>query len=128
MVLNYIWVGFFLIAAVIALFRLIIFGDLEVFPDLVASTFDMSGTAFELALNLTGIITLWMGLMRIGERAGLVEILAKIAGPLMYRIFPEVPKGHPAMVPIIMNISANLLGLDNAGTPLGLKAMKELQE
>lgn len=128
MVLNYIWVGFFLIAAIIGLAKLIFFGDTEVFPGLVAATFDMSDTAFNLALNLTGIITLWMGLMRIGEKSGLVALLAKVAGPLMYRIFPDVPKGHPAMVPILMNISANMLGLDNAGTPLGLKAMRELQE
>jgi spore maturation protein SpmA len=127
MAMNRIWSGFFLIAAVIALFRLVVFNDVEVFPDLVAATFDMSETAFRLALGLTGILTLWMGFMRIGEKSGMVEILARFAGPLMERIFPEIPKGHPAMAPIIMNISANMLGLDNAGTPLGLKAMKELQ-
>ena len=128
MVLNYIWIAFFIIAFVIALFRLVFMGDTEVFPAMMNSTFDTSKTAFEIALGLTGILSLWLGILKIGEKAGAVQILAKIVQPLFTRLFPEIPKGHPVMGTMLMNISANMLGLDNAATPMGLKAMKQLQE
>ena len=128
MVLNYIWVAFFLLAFVTGLVKLVFFGDMEVFPAMMNATFDMSKTGFETSLYLTGVLTLWMGLMRIGEKGGMVTILAKLVAPLFVRIFPDVPRNHPAYGSIIMNLSANMLGLDNAATPMGLKAMKELQE
>jgi spore maturation protein SpmA len=128
MVLNYIWVAFFLIALVVGLVRLIFFGDTAIFTNLVNSTFDMSKAGFEIALGLTGVLTLWMGLMKIGELGGAIGILAKVARPFFQRLFPEVPRDHPAHGSIIMNFAANMLGLDNAATPLGLKAMQELQE
>jgi spore maturation protein SpmA/spore maturation protein SpmB len=128
MVLNYIWVGFFLIAFVVALIKLIAFGDTTVFPALIQSTFTNAKTGFELAIGLTGVMTLWLGLMRIGEMGGMVPILSRFVGPFFSRLFPEIPKNHPATGSIIMNFSANILGLDNAATPLGLKAMNELQE
>jgi spore maturation protein SpmA/spore maturation protein SpmB len=128
MILNYIWVSFFLIAFVVSLVKLIFFQDVEVFPQMLQSTFDMAKTGFEISIALTGVMSLWLGLMKIGERAGIVPILSKLVGPFFSRLFPEVPKDHPATGSIIMNFSANILGLDNAATPLGLKAMKELQE
>ena len=128
MVLNYIWVAFFILAFVTGLVKLIFFGDMEVFPAMMNATFDMSKTGFETSLYLTGVLTLWMGLMRIGEKGGMVNILARLVAPLFVRIFPDVPRNHPAYGSIIMNLSANMLGLDNAATPMGLKAMKELQE
>ncbi|SKC83098.1 nucleoside recognition domain-containing protein [Ohtaekwangia koreensis] len=128
MVLNYIWVSFFLIAFVVSLVKLIFLQDVEVFPQMLQSTFDMAKTGFEISIALTGVMSLWLGLMKIGERGGIVPILSKIVGPFFSRLFPEVPKDHPATGSIIMNFSANILGLDNAATPLGLKAMKELQE
>src|SRR5688572_33094293 len=128
MVLNYIWVGFFLIAFVVALVKLIVFQDMEVFPRMLQSTFDMAKTGFEISIGLAGVMTLWLGLMKIGERGGMVAILAKVVGPFFSRLFPEVPRDHPATGSIIMKFSANMLGLDNAATPLGLKAMKELQD
>jgi len=128
MTLNYIWVGFFLIAFVVALAKLIFLQDLQVFPALLASTFDMAKTGFELSLYLTGVMSLWLGLMKIGEKGGMVAILSRVVGPFFSRLFPGVPKDHPANGSIIMNFSANILGLDNAATPLGLKAMQELQE
>lgn len=128
MVLNYIWLSFFLIAFIVALVKLIFFGDLEVFPEIVNSTFDMSKTGFEISLYLTGVMSLWLGLMKIGEEGGMVRILSRLIGPFFSRLFPEIPKDHPANGAIIMNFSANILGLDNAATPLGLKAMKEMQE
>lgn len=128
MVLNYIWVGFFLIAFVVGLIKLIFFGDVDVFPAMIQSTFTNAKTGFEIAIGLTGVMTLWLGLMRIGEMGGMVPILSKLVGPFFSRLFPEVPKNHPATGSIIMNFSANILGLDNAATPLGLKAMNELQE
>ena len=128
MVLNYIWVAFFLLAFVTGLVKLVFFGDMEVFPAMMNATFDMSKTGFETSLYLTGVLTLWMGLMRIGEKGGMVNILARLVAPLFVRIFPDVPRNHPAYGSIIMNLSANMLGLDNAATPMGLKAMKELQE
>jgi spore maturation protein SpmA len=128
MVLNYIWVGFFIIAFIIALIKLIVFNDATVFPAMLQATFDSAKTGFEISIGLTGVMTLWLGLMQIGERAGMVPILSKIVGPFFARLFPEIPKNHPATGSIIMNFSANILGLDNAATPLGLKAMNQLQE
>ena len=128
MVLNYIWVAFFLIALVVGLARLIFYGDTAIFTNIVNSTFEMSKTGFEIALGLTGVLTLWMGLMKIGEQGGAISILARAARPFFQRLFPEVPREHPAHGSIIMNFAANILGLDNAATPLGLKAMQELQE
>lgn len=128
MVLNYIWVSFFLIALVVGLVRLIFLGDTAVFTNIVTSTFDMAKTGFEISLGLTGVLTLWLGLMKVGEAGGAIAILAKTARPFFRRLFPEVPPDHPAHGSIIMNFAANMLGLDNAATPLGLKAMQELQE
>lgn len=128
MVLNYIWVGFFLIAFVVALVKLIFFGDIQVFPAMLQSTFDMAKTGLEISIGLAGVMSLWLGLMKIGERGGMVPILSRLVGPFFSRLFPSIPKGHPATGSIIMNFSANILGLDNAATPLGLKAMNELQE
>ena len=128
MVLNYIWVGFFLIAFVVALVKLVVFQDMEVFPNMLQSTFDMAKTGLEISIGLAGVMSLWLGLMKIGEKGGMVPILSRLVGPFFARLFPGVPKDHPATGSIIMNFSANILGLDNAATPLGLKAMKELQE
>ncbi|WMN10645.1 nucleoside recognition domain-containing protein [Marivirga salinae] len=128
MVLNYIWIAFFLIAFVFALVQWIFMGDMEIFPALTQATFDNAKLGFEISLWLTGVMSLWLGIMKIGERGGMVAILAKITSPLFSRLFPEVPKNHPAMGAMLMNISANMLGLDNAATPLGLKAMHSLQE
>jgi spore maturation protein SpmA len=128
MVLNYIWVSFFIIAFIVGLIRLIFLGDTGIFPDMMASTFGMAKTGFEISLGLTGVMTLWMGLMKVGESGGIVNLMSKAVGPLFSRLFPEIPKGHPASGSMMMNIAANLLGLDNAATPLGLKAMTQLQE
>ena len=128
MVLNYIWVAFFVIAFVIALFRLVFMGDYDVFPAMMDSTFASSKTAFEISLGLTGVLSLWLGIMKIGERGGLVNALARLLSPVFVRLFPDVPKGHPVTGSIFMNVAANMLGLDNAATPLGLKAMEQLQE
>lgn len=128
MALNYIWVGFFIIAFIVALIRLLVLQDVTVFPEMMKATFDSAKTGFELSIGLTGVMTLWLGLMRIGERGGAIPILSKIVGPFFARLFPEIPRNHPATGSIIMNFSANILGLDNAATPLGLKAMKDLQE
>lgn len=128
MVLNYIWIAFFIIAFVIALVRLVFMGDTEIFPALMGSTFDMAKLGFEISLGLTGVMTLWLGLMRVGEKGGIVGIMAKAVGPLFRRLFPDIPRNHPATGSIMMNLAANLLGLDNAATPLGLKAMDELQK
>lgn len=128
MVLNYIWIAFFLIGFIVALFQLIFAGNTLIFTDLVNSIFSNAGTGFEISLGLTGVLTLWMGLMKVGEKGGMVNILSRLFGPLFVRLFPELPKGHPAYGSIIMNFSANMLGLDNAATPMGLKAMKEMQE
>ena len=128
MVLNYIWVGFFLIAFVVALVKLVVFQDMDVFPNMLQSTFDMAKTGLEISIGLAGVMSLWLGLMKIGEKGGMVPILSRLVGPFFARLFPGVPKDHPATGSIIMNFSANILGLDNAATPLGLKAMKELQE
>lgn len=128
MALNYIWIAFFVIAFAVALVKLVCFGDTAVFPQIVASTFSTAKTAFEISLGLTGVLSLWMGLMKIGERGGLVGALAKMLTPVFNKIFPDIPKGHPVFGTMFMNISANMLGLDNAATPMGLKAMQELQE
>ena len=128
MVLNYIWVAFFIVAFVVALFRLVLMGDFEVFPAMMDSTFSSSKTAFEISLGLTGVLALWLGIMKIGERGGVVNLLAKVLSPVFVRLFPDIPKGHPVTGSIFMNIAANMLGLDNAATPLGLKAMEQMQE
>ena len=127
MVLNYIWIGFFLIAFLIALVQLFM-GNTDVFPAIMNSTFDNAKTAFEISIGLTGVLSLWMGIMKIGEKGGLVNLLARWLSPLMVRLFPEIPAGHPVFGHIFMNFSANMLGLDNAATPLGLKAMEGMQE
>lgn len=128
MVLNYIWVAFFLVAFAIALVKLIFFGDLDVFPAMMDSTFATSKTAFEISLGLTGVLTLWLGIMKIGEKGGVVNALARMLSPVFTKLFPDIPKGHPVTGSIFMNIAANMLGLDNAATPLGLKAMEQMQE
>lgn len=128
MVLNYIWVAFFVVAFVIATMKLLFMGDFEVFPAMMDSTFSTSKTAFEISLGLTGVLSLWLGIMKIGEKGGVVNVLAKLLSPVFVRLFPDVPKGHPVTGSIFMNIAANMLGLDNAATPLGLKAMEQLQE
>lgn len=128
MILNYIWIAFFIIAFVIALGRLVITGDTTVFPAMMDSTFASSKTAFEISIGLTGILALWLGIMKIGERSGVVNVLARLLSPVFTRLFPDIPQGHPATGSIFMNIAANMLNLDNAATPLGLKAMEQLQE
>lgn len=128
MVLNYIWIAFFIIAFVVALVRLVFLGDFDVFPDMMDSTFSSSKTAFEISLGLTGVLSLWLGIMKIGERGGVVNVLARLLSPVFVKLFPDIPKGHPVTGSIFMNIAANMLGLDNAATPLGLKAMEQLQE
>ena len=128
MVLNYIWVGFFLLAAVCAVVQAVAFGQTGVFADMVNSTFDNAKTGFEISLGLTGVLSLWMGIMKIGEKGGVVTVLSRLLSPLFTRLFPDIPKGHPATGHIFMNIAANMLGLDNAATPLGLKAMESMQE
>lgn len=128
MVLNYIWIAFFGIAFVIALVKLVVFGDTEVFPAIMNSTFDTSKTAFEISLGLTGALSLWLGIMKIGEKGGLISTMARLLSPVFEKLFPDIPKNHPVFGHIFMNISANMLGLDNAATPLGLKAMEGLQE
>lgn len=128
MVLNYIWIAFFLIAFAIAVFKLAVLGDTSVFPAIIDSTFASAKTAFEISLGLTGVLSLWMGIMQIGEKGGLVNAFSRLLSPLFTRLFPDLPKGHPAYGHMFMNISANMLGLDNAATPLGLKAMESMQE
>ena len=128
MVLNYIWIAFFIIAFVIALVKLVFLGDFDVFPAMMDSTFSSSKTAFEISLGLTGVLSLWLGIMKIGEKGGIVNVLAKVLSPVFVKLFPDIPKGHPVTGSIFMNIAANMLGLDNAATPLGLKAMEQLQE
>ena len=128
MVLNYIWIAFFVIAFAVALVKLLFFGDATVFPEIMNSTFTTAKTAFGISLGLTGVLSLWLGVMKIGERGGLVQALSRALYPVFSKLFPEIPKGHPAVGNIFMNIAANMLGLDNAATPLGLKAMERLQE
>lgn len=128
MVLNYIWIGFFIIAFVVALFKLIFLGDVGIFTEIMNSTFDTAKLGFEISLGLTGVLSLWLGIMKIGERGGMISVFSRAATPLFSKLFPDIPKGHPASASILMNISANMLGLDNAATPFGLKAMDQLQE
>ncbi len=128
MVLNYIWIFFFAVAFIVALFRLVIGGDTEVFSAMMTSTFDMSKTGFEISLGLTGVLTLWMGIMKIGERGGAVQVMSVMINPFFRRLFPGLPQDSPAHGSIMMNLAANMLGLDNAATPMGLKAMQQMQE
>ncbi len=127
MVLNYIWIGFFVVALIVALGKLLISGNTQIFTEIIQSTFDSSKTAFEISLGLTGVLSLWLGIMKIGEKSGLINTLAHWLSPVFCKLFPDIPKGHPVMGSIFMNMSANMLGLDNAATPMGLKAMQELQ-
>ncbi len=128
MVLNYIWIAFFVVAFAIALVRLVFMGDTEIFPAIMNSTFSSAETAFKISLGLTGVLSLWLGIMRIGEKGGVVNVFARLLSPVFSRLFPDIPKGHPVTGTIFMNISANMLGLDNAATPMGLKAMEQMQE
>jgi len=128
MALNYIWIFFFLSAFIIALIRLIFFGDTEIFPAIMNSTFDNAKTGFELSLGCAGVMTLWLGLMKVGEKGGVVQLLSTAVGPFFQKLFPGIPKNHPVNGTIMMNLAANMLGLDNAATPMGLKAMEQLQE
>ena len=128
MALNYLWIGFFLIAFVTGLVRLIFFGDLDIFPQMMQAAFDNAKTGFNISLGLTGALTLWLGIMKVGEKGGMINLLSRGIAPFFSRLFPELPKNHPAYGSMVMNIAANMLGLDNAATPMGLKAMKELQE
>lgn len=128
MVLNYIWITFFLVAFVVATVRLLFLGDTQVFPEIINSTFSSSKTAFEISLGLTGVLSLWLGIMKIGEKGGVINLFARVLSPLFTKLFPDIPKGHPVTGSIFMNLAANMLGLDNAATPLGLKAMEGLQE
>ena len=128
MVLNYIWIAFFVLAFIVATIRLVFFGDAEVFPDIINSTFASSKSAFEISLGLTGVLALWMGIMRIGEQGGVIALFSRVLSPLFSKLFPDIPKGHPVTGSIFMNMAANMLGLDNAATPPGLKAMEGLQE
>lgn len=127
MALNYIWIAFFVVAFVFALFRTFVTGDVSVWNEIMSASFASAATAFEISLGLAGILSLWLGLMKVGERAGVIGFFGRLISPLFVRLFPGIPKGHPAMGSIFMNVSANMLGLDNAATPLGLKAMQELQ-
>lgn len=128
MALNYIWLAFFFAAFVIAVIRLVFFGDTEVFPAIMNSTFETSKNAFEISLGLTGVLSLWLGVMKVGEKGGVVNALSRVLSPVFCKLFPEIPKNHPVTGNIFMNIAANMLGLDNAATPLGLKAMEGMQE
>jgi spore maturation protein SpmA/spore maturation protein SpmB len=128
MALNYIWIFFFAVAFVIGLVKLIFLGDMNIFPEMMNSTFDMAKTGFEISLGLTGVLTLWMGIMKIGEKGGVVRVFSRLVGPFFNKLFPSLGKDHPAYGSIMMNIAANMLNLDNAATPMGLKAMKEMQE
>lgn len=128
MVLNYIWIAFFLIAFVVAAVRLVFMGDTGVFPAIINSTFDSAKTAFDISLGLTGVLSLWLGIMKIGELGGVINMFSRVLSPLFSKLFPDIPKGHPVTGSIFMNLAANMLGLDNAATPLGLKAMEGLQE
>jgi spore maturation protein SpmA/spore maturation protein SpmB len=127
MVLNYIWIAFFFLAFAMAVYRSLVMGEVAVWSDIMSSSFSSAATAFEISIGLTGVLALWLGLMKIGERAGVVRFFGRMISPLFCRLFPGVPKDHPAMGSVFMNVSANMLGLDNAATPLGLKAMQELQ-
>jgi spore maturation protein SpmA len=128
MALNYIWIAFFLIGFLFALVQLIFAGNTQIFNEMVNATFSNAKTGFEISLGLTGVLTLWLGLMKIGEKGGIVKILSKLIGPFFQKLFPELPRDHPAYGSMMLNIAANMLGLDNAATPMGLKAMREMQD
>jgi len=128
MALNYVWIAFFLIAFIVALFKLIFLGDQQIFQAIINGTFDTAKSGAEISLGLIGLMSFWLGIMKIGEKGGMINIFARIVGPFFNKLFPEIPKNHPALGSVLMNFSANMLGLDNAATPVGLKAMKELQE
>ncbi|MDR2840134.1 MAG: spore maturation protein [Paludibacter sp.] len=128
MVLNYIWIAFILIAFAVAVVQLLFFGNAQTFTDIINSTFSQSKTGFEISIGLTGVLTLWMGIMKIGEKGGMIAVFSRLVYPVFKRLFPDIPKNHPASGSIVMNLSANILGLDNAATPAGLQAMRELQE
>ncbi|MHB9142774.1 MAG: nucleoside recognition domain-containing protein, partial [Paludibacter sp.] len=128
MVLNFIWIGFLVIAFIVAVVQLIFFGNPQVFSDVINSTFESAKTGFEISLGLTGVLSLWLGIMKIGENGGVLNSFSRLVAPFFSKIFPDIPKNHPSMGSMFMNISANMLGLDNAATPMGLKAMGELQE
>lgn len=128
MALNYVWIAFFLVAFAVALFKLIVFQDYDIFQQIVSGTFDSAKTGAEISLGLAGLMAFWLGIMKIGEKGGMINVFARAVGPFFHKLFPEIPKNHPALGSILMNFSANMLGLDNAATPVGLKAMKELQE
>lgn len=128
MVLNYIWIAFFLVAFIVAAGKLIFFGDTNVFTEIINASFASAKTGFEISLGLTGILSLWLGIMKIGERGGVIQMFARLASPVFCKLFPDIPKNHPVTGSIFMNLSANLLGLDNAATPMGLKTMQQLQE
>ena len=127
MVLNYIWIGFFIIAFVVGLVKVIFMGDTDVFTTMMNSTFASAEAAFKISIGLTGALSLWLGVMKIGEQGGVINMLSRVLSPVFSKLFPSIPKGHPATGSIFMNIAANMLGLDNAATPLGLKAMEQLQ-
>ena len=128
MILNYIWIAFLVVAFVVACIQLIFFGNSQVFTDIIQAAFGSAKSGFEIALGLTGVLSMWLGVMKIGEKGGVIQSLSRLVAPFFSKIFPDIPKNHPAMASIFMNLSANMLGLDNAATPMGLKAMKELQE
>lgn len=128
MALNYIWVFFFLAAFIVALFKMVVLGDLTVFPNIMTSTFETAKLGFEISLGLTGVLSLWLGIMKIGEKGGVIKIFSRLIGPFFNKLFPGLPKDHPAYGSIMLNLAANMLGLDNAATPMGLKAMKQMHE
>ncbi len=128
MILNYIWVGFILVAFVLAVFQLIFFGNTQIFTDIIQAAFGSAKTGFEISLGLTGVLAMWLGIMKVGEKGGVIQVFARLVAPFFSKILPDVPKNHASLGSIFMNVSANMLGLDNAATPMGLKAMKELQE
>ena len=128
MVLNWIWIAFLVIAFLMAVGRTLIDGDFQVWSDVMNASFDQAAFAFEISIGLTGVLTLWLGIMKIGEKGGMIEFFGRLISPFFSRLFPGIPKGHPAMGAIFMNISANMLGLDNAATPMGLRAMQEMQK
>ncbi len=128
MILNYIWIGFLVIAFIVACVQVLFFGNPQTFSDIINSTFDSAKSGFEISLGLTGVLSLWLGIMKIGERGGVINAFSRLVAPFFSKIFPEIPKNHPAMGSMFMNIAANMLGLDNAATPMGLKAMKEMQD
>lgn len=128
MILNYIWIGFILVAFVVAVFQLIFFGNTQIFTDIIQAAFGSAKTGFEISLGLTGVLAMWLGIMKVGEKGGVIQVFARLVAPFFSKILPDVPKNHASLGSIFMNVSANMLGLDNAATPMGLKAMKELQE